>query len=207
VFNGGEETGGFSVLREVWEGGEGGIARRVFPPEVGKALDYKGAKGEFEKADGSGSGQFGKGDLHWRHVTEGVEGGDGSGAEGASDETQADVLDRVHAFHKRKLWAVRAEPDGRSVGEDGVYTGFDQNTEVFLMESPDRISEDADAIGNGSGPVAHDFHVFGEAEFGVKEDAEPTNDFFRIDPEIFAVKGGVDGRQACFLAPREVDKF
>ena len=87
VFNGGKVAGSTGVVQEMGEGGEGSIAKCVIPPSIRKALGNEGAKGKLKQSDRSGTGKFGKGDLHRRHMTKSVKGRNGSSAESTSDET------------------------------------------------------------------------------------------------------------------------
>ena len=48
MLNGSEMAGSTGIVREMGEGRERGIARCVFSPDIGEALDDKRAKGEFE---------------------------------------------------------------------------------------------------------------------------------------------------------------
>ena len=55
--------------------------------------------------------------------------------------------------------------------------------------------------------ITHDLHVLLEAEFWVKEDTEPPEYLFRINPKIFLIQGGHKWSRWFLPSSSKVDEF
>ena len=105
------------------------------------------------------------------------------------------------------MWLVRPEPYRGSVGENGVDACLNQNLKISLAETSDSVGKHAQAMRNGCGTITHDLHVLFEAEFWIKEDTEPLDHLFRINPKIFLIQGGHEWSYWFLLSSREMDEF